>query len=123
MKVSFLLPPTLAMFENNLVHSCPSLFTPHHLFHHRFKSDLMEWVRENHSLFAYRHLSGLLHQTLSASNMTLNNKKLKDALALLDSLFQESGKEDDKSLVNLLGRMQSSSEASKLSFLVKGFKK
>lgn len=70
-------------------------------------------------MYAYRHLSGLLQQTFTASNMSITNKKLKDAVAFLDSLSQEVNKEDDpKSVVNLLtGRMQGN-EASKLSLFV-----
>jgi len=56
--------------------------------------------------------------------MTITNKKLKDALALLDSLSQDANKDEDKSVVNLLtGRMRGDEASKSLSIFAKLAKK
>lgn len=49
------------------------------------EEDMMDWIRENYQTYAYRHLLGLLTQTLAS---VINNKKLKDATQMLDALYE-----------------------------------
>ncbi len=46
---------------------------------------MLNWVKENYQLYCYRHIHGLLTQTL---NSMLSKKKLNDGIALLDSLYE-----------------------------------
>lgn len=55
------------------------------------EEDLMVWIQENYQTYAYRHIYGMLQQTLSSM---LNNKKLRDAVAVIDQLYEA----DDNSL-------------------------
>ena len=48
--------------------------------------DMMQWVNENWQAYAYRHIYGLLTQCLSS---VLNSKKLKDAVAVIDVLYED----------------------------------
>jgi hypothetical protein len=47
---------------------------------------MLQWVRENWPAYAYRHLRGLLQSTLGS---VLGNKRLRDAIAILDELYGE----------------------------------
>lgn len=44
----------------------------------------MAWVQQNWQAYAYRHMHGLLQQTMSSM---LNSKKLRDALQVIDNLY------------------------------------
>lgn len=57
------------------------------------EEEMMEWVRESWQVYAYRHLHGLLSQTLAS---VLNSKRLKDAVAILDGLYEVEEKEENK---------------------------
>jgi CRISPR/Cas system CMR-associated protein Cmr5 small subunit len=50
----------------------------------------MVWIQENYQTYAYRHIVGMLNQTLSSM---LNNKKLRDAVAVIDQLYEIDEKE------------------------------
>jgi hypothetical protein len=52
------------------------------------EEDLMNWVKENYQSYAYRHIHGLLTQMLAS---VMNNKKLKEATAVLDVLYGFEG--------------------------------
>jgi hypothetical protein len=49
------------------------------------EEEIMAWVRDNWQSYAYRHVHGLLTQTMFS---LLNSKKLKDATAVIDSLYE-----------------------------------
>lgn len=53
--------------------------------------ELIHWVAQNWQLYSYRHLSGLLNQNISS---VMKKKKLKDAIAALDALYDEAERED-----------------------------
>jgi hypothetical protein len=48
------------------------------------EEDLMVWIQENYQTYAYRHIYGMLQQTLASM---LNNKKMRDAVAVIDQLY------------------------------------
>jgi hypothetical protein len=48
--------------------------------------EVVHWVQQNYQIYAYRHLSGMLSQTLSS---VMKKKKLKDAMQSLDDLFDQ----------------------------------
>lgn len=48
------------------------------------EEDLMRWIQENYQAYAYRHMLGMLNQTLTSM---LNTKKLRDAVAIIDQLY------------------------------------
>ena len=49
------------------------------------EEDMMQWVAQNWQSYAYRHVYGLLTQTLSS---VLNPKRLKDAVVVIDGLYE-----------------------------------
>lgn len=49
------------------------------------EEDMMVWVNENWQQYAYRHIQGMLVQTLAS---VMNSKKLKDATAVIDNLYE-----------------------------------
>ncbi len=59
----------------------------------RPEAEVLQWLRENWRQYAYRHLLGLLTQVCS-SPATTQAKRLKEATALLDSLFDAEFKDD-----------------------------
>ena len=78
------------------------------------EEELMAWVRENWQSYAYRHIHGLLTQTLFS---LLNSKKLKDATAVIDSLYElkdgggsSSGGDISSTLSGLLAQAQSAGD-------------
>ncbi len=71
------------------------------------EEELLEWVRENWQVYAYRHIAGLLTQQLSSM---LNSKKLKDALSVIDLLYEADDKEDNSFSSMLSGRMKEESK-------------
>jgi hypothetical protein len=68
------------------------------------EDELMGWVRENWESHAYRHVHGLLAQTLFS---LLNSKKLKDATAVIDSLYDLK----DGESTSTLGMLSQSADA------------
>lgn len=46
---------------------------------------MMNWIQENWQSYSYRHIHALLSQTLASM---LNNKKLRDAIAVIDGLYE-----------------------------------
>ena len=56
------------------------------------EDEMMSWVRESYQVYAYRHILGLLTQTLAS---VINSKKLKDATAVIDSLYDVETERDD----------------------------
>jgi hypothetical protein len=83
--------------ELNSVHLCRPPRGKHHIDNYLRTSylsdeDLTAWVQENWRSYAYRHMLGLLTQQLSS---VLNSKKLKDAVAVLDSMYASEGGDKD----------------------------
>jgi hypothetical protein len=73
------------------IHSCRPPRGKHHLNNfirgtYLSEEDTLAWVQENWQSFSYRQVHGLLTLNLSS---VLNPKKLKDALAYLDSLYAD----------------------------------
>lgn len=56
---------------------------------------LMLWIRQNWQSYAYRHMHGIVSQAFS-SVMSLSSKRLKDAVAVLDELYQFDGTKEQK---------------------------
>ena len=48
---------------------------------------LFDWIRENWQSYAYRHIHGILIRNMTSM---LNSKRLKDAVAVIDSLYEPS---------------------------------
>ena len=46
------------------------------------EEEVMAWVQQNWQAYAYRHISGLLHQTISSG------KRLRDAIEVIDGLYE-----------------------------------
>ena len=65
------------------------------------EEDQMAWVRDNWESYAYRHVHGLLTQTLASM---LNSKKLKDATAVIDALYELKDSENTSTLSGLLAQ-------------------
>lgn len=65
------------------------------------EDELLQWVQENWQSYAYRHVLGLLTQTLSTM---LANKKFKDAVALIDSLYEYEKKDSATSVTSMLSQ-------------------
>lgn len=60
------------------------------------EEEIMAWIHENWQSYSYRHIAALLSQTLSSS--ILNQKKLKDAMQVIDNLYEvDSMKETNTS--------------------------
>lgn len=55
------------------------------------EDELIHWVNQNWQLYAYRQLTGLLNQNLTS---VMKKKKLSNAIAALDSLYEEAAKEE-----------------------------
>jgi hypothetical protein len=70
--------------------------------------DMMQWVRSNWQMYAYRHMKSLISQTLAS---VMKKTKLKECLVVLDGLydqeqtFKEVRKKDDQFWVSLLNRV------------------
>lgn len=60
----------------------------------------MSWVQQNWQAYAYRHMHGLLQQTMSSM---LNSKKLRDALQVLDNLYDVENNGGSNSSSSLSG--------------------
>ena len=56
------------------------------------EEELLSWVKQNWENYAYRHIHGLL--TLSLSSV-MNSRRLKDALLMLDSLYETKDIKDN----------------------------
>lgn len=53
------------------------------------EDETIHWVLQNWQNYAYRHLCGMLTQTIGSSMVPgMKNKKLKDAIAELDQLYE-----------------------------------
>ena len=65
------------------------------------EEELLGWVRDNWESYAYRHVHGLLTQVLFSM---LNSKKLKDATALIDSLYELKDSESTSTLSSLMAQ-------------------
>jgi len=65
------------------------------------EEELLNWVRDNWESYAYRHVHGLLTQVLFSM---LNSKKLKDATALIDSLYELKDSESTSTLSSLMAQ-------------------
>lgn len=81
----------------NLVHLCRPPRGKHYIDNYLrafylSEDGLTQWVEENWQSYAYRHIHGLLNQTLSSSMLT--NKKFKDAVAFIDNLYEFEKKDN-----------------------------
>lgn len=77
------------------------------------EDDMMEWVAENWQSYSYKQLFGLLSQTLSS---VLNSKRLKDAVAVIDTYYECENKEgSSRRLSNLLSKINREEAGSKIS--------
>uniref|UniRef100_A0A7S3GUM0 Syndetin C-terminal domain-containing protein n=1 Tax=Spumella elongata TaxID=89044 RepID=A0A7S3GUM0_9STRA len=65
------------------------------------EEELLAWVRDNWESYAYRHVHGLLTQVLFSM---LNSKKLKDAVAMIDGLYELKDSESTSTLSGLLSQ-------------------
>lgn len=67
------------------------------------EEELMNWVRDNWESYAYRHVHGLLTQVLFSM---LHSKKLKDAVAVIDNLYdlKDSETQQGNTLSGLLSQ-------------------
>ena len=65
------------------------------------EEEQMAWVRDNWQSYAYRNIHGLLTQTMASM---LNSKKLKDAIAVIDGLYELKDSESSSSLSGLLAQ-------------------
>jgi hypothetical protein len=73
----------------NLIHLCRPPRGKHYLDNYLrscylIEDEIMNWIRENYQSYAYRHVHSLLSQTMSSM---LNSKKLRDAVAVVDELY------------------------------------
>lgn len=57
------------------------------------EEEIMRWVQDNWQSYSYRHIHGLLSQTMTSM---LNSKKLKDALLVIDGLYENDNDNMDK---------------------------
>ncbi len=79
------------------------------------EEEILKWTQENWQAYAYRHVHGLLQQTMTSM---LNSKKLKDAISLIDNLYEVDEKESTGRLGAIFtGRLR---EENKLSNLLSG---
>jgi hypothetical protein len=77
----------------NRTHLCRPPRGKHHLdsyLHMSFLSDedMLGWIQENWQSFAYRHVAGMVAQTMTS---VLSSKKLKDAMQVVDTLYDVEG--------------------------------
>ena len=68
--------------------------------------EVMQWVEENYHSYPYRCILGVITTKFSS---LMNPKKLKDAVAVLDSLYDYKDTKDDNILSGLLSSNSSSS--------------
>jgi hypothetical protein len=102
----------------NSIHRCNTLRGKLHIENlikasYMAEDDMMEWVAENWQSYSYKQLHGLLSQTLSS---VLNSKRLKDAVAVIDTYYEcENNKEGGSKLSNLLSKINREEAGSKIS--------
>jgi len=75
------------------------------------EEEIMQWVQDNWQSYPYRHVHGLLSQTMTSM---LNSKKLKDALAVIDGLYDSEGAENAKLSSMFSNRFKEDSKFSNL---------
>lgn len=56
------------------------------------EDELIHWVNQNWQLYTYRHLTGLLSQNLSS---VMKKKKLSNAIASLDAMYEQADEEEE----------------------------
>lgn len=78
--------------------------------------EMLEWVREAWPGYAYRHMHGLLTQTLSSM---MSSKKLKEAIALIDELYETDQKDDPGSRMSGLFSSRLTEESKLTSIFMK----
>ncbi len=62
------------------------------------EDEMMNWIRDNYQAYSYRHIHSLVSQTMSSM---LNSKKLRDAITIVDGLYEYEGTPVDGSSQNL----------------------
>lgn len=75
------------------------------------EEEIMQWVQNNWQSYAYRHIHGLLTQTMSSM---LNSKKLKDALGVIDNLYDADNSENAKVSSLLSNRLREENKFSNM---------
>ena len=96
------------------IHSCRPPRGKHHIDNYirafyMSEPDMLQWINENWMSYCYRHLHGLLTQTMSS--MVLN-KKFKDAVAMLDTLYDYADDKPTSTLFNMRFNVMGSSSSS-----------
>lgn len=76
----------------NSIHICRPPHGKHYIENYLRSSylpeeQLLQWVQQNWQSYAYRHIHGLLSQTLSSM---ISGKRFKDAIAMIDGLYEVS---------------------------------
>lgn len=75
------------------------------------EEEIMQWVQNNWQSYAYRNIHGLLTQTMSSM---LNSKKLKDAIAVIDNLYDTDNSDNGKVSSLLSNRLKEESKFSNI---------
>ena len=93
----------------NSVHLCRPPRGKHHVDGYLRMSflseeEMLRFVGENYQSFAYRHIAGMLTQTLTS---VMNSKKLKDGIALIDGLYDVDNTNKDPVSGNKLSSLLS----------------
>lgn len=65
------------------------------------EEETLRWIHDNWQLYSYRHIHGLLTQMFSG---LMNNKKLRDSISTIDSLYETEVKESPVKLVNMFSQ-------------------
>lgn len=105
----------------NSIHLCRPPRGKHHVDNYLrafylAEEEMIQWIRENWQSYAYRHIHGLLTQTMSS---LLNNKKFKDTVALVDNLYAFDAKENgSNSNMNAQNTAPSGASSSKLTSML-----
>ena len=80
--------------------------------------EMMLWIQDNHFSYAYRYMHGLAVQTFS-SILSFRESRLKDAVDLIDDLYQLGAEEKTKKISGLFGEKEKKSLTSMLKSSVK----
>ena len=95
------------------IHSCRPPRGKHHIDNYirafyMSETDMLQWINENWMAYCYRHIHGLLTQTMSSLVL---NKKFKDAVAMLDTLYDYADDKPSSTLFNMRFNVMGSSSS------------
>jgi len=71
--------------------------------------EALRWIEENHQAYPYRCVLGIVNHKMSSM---MNPKKLRDAVAFIDGLYNLAGDEEEGKLSALMSKMSSSATSS-----------